>query len=129
MSSSLVSSPILYGIGLIVTTLMTSLTIYVCHGYQMGNLFSQVWGGQSILHLRPPALPYSTFPVRFYSLLTVSLHFLGARVNDSKYRTWKRQEDDSKPDLPAKNVGGGKQDVIGFVPSVDTAWKPTPIAS
>lgn len=63
------------------------------------------------------------------SPLTVSLHHLGALANDSEFRTWKRQDDDSKPDLRAKNAGGGKLDVIGLVPSVDTAWKPTPSAS
>ena len=59
----------------------------------------------------------------------MSLHHLGALANDSEFRTWTRQDDGSKPDLRAKNAGGGKLDVIGLVPSVDTAWKPTLSAS
>lgn len=65
----------------------------------------------------------------FYTPLTVSLHHRGALANDSYFRTWKRQADDSKPDLRAKNAGGGKLDVIGLVPSAETAWKPTLSAS
>ena len=75
------------------------------------------------LRLAISSLSNSTTP------LTVSLHHLGVLAYDSECRTWKRQDDDSKPDLRAKNAGGGKLDVIGLVPSVDTAWKPTLSAS
>ena len=83
------------------------------------------------LHLnKPPRFVLSSLSNSLHTPLTVSLHHLlehGQMIPE--FGTWTRQDDGSKPDLRAKNAGGGRLDVIGLVPSVDTAWKPTLSAS